>query len=238
MKLTVKSQDENLIQVQSEGTLSQLNLRAGSLDPLEILLGGTGYTRRVLFDLSQTQFVDSSGVALMVKWNRIFRDRGGRLVFHSATPNVLPMLDLVGMKWVLSLAPDAAAGRRLLQEERLRITQAGAEEPLTRLQWEGYLTALQLQVLGGDDPLERALGSSAFSKRILVDLSRITLADARGLAWLAGLPGRFREGGGKIVFHSASAALKQALEPLVGDNGLLQADTDAAARQRLQEERS
>jgi anti-anti-sigma factor len=238
MKLTIKSQDDNLIQVHNDGDLSQLHVRAGSPDPLDALIGSAGYSRRVLFDLSQTQFVDSSGVALMVKWNRLFRDRGGRLVFHSATPIVLPMLHLVGMKWVLTLAPDAATGRRLLQEDRLRITQAGVEESLTRVQCEGCVTALQLQILGGDDPLERALGSGGFGKRVLVDLGRVTLTDTRGLAWLGEVSGRFRDAHGKVVFHSAPATLKQALELTPASQGLPLADNEAAARQRLQEERA
>src|SRR5262249_17832149 len=60
-----------------------------SSDPLADLLGPDCRKLRVLLNLEQTTFIDSSGINWLVRSFVAFRDGGGRLVLHSVAPGVL-----------------------------------------------------------------------------------------------------------------------------------------------------
>jgi anti-anti-sigma regulatory factor len=119
MKLSVKADDGSVLLVQCEGVITVTQVQQG-LQPLEELLGPAGFSRRVLFDLAKTNFIDSSGVSWMLVCHKEFVHAGGRIVFHSAPPLVRQTLDLLRMNLVLYLAADENAAKAAASEERGR----------------------------------------------------------------------------------------------------------------------
>jgi anti-anti-sigma regulatory factor len=119
MKLSVKSDDGALLLLQCEGAITVTQVQQG-LQPLEELLGPPGFSRRVLFDLEKTNFIDSSGVSWMLVCHKEFVRASGRIVFHSAPPLVRQTLDLLRMSLVLYLATDETAARKVAMEDRPR----------------------------------------------------------------------------------------------------------------------
>ncbi len=96
MKLTLISRTPGLTQVSCQGHITQLNLHAGD-DPLRTVLDHEDCSHSILMDLSQAQFIDSSGVGWMLKCHKHCKQAGGRIVYHSAPPLVRQTLDLLQM---------------------------------------------------------------------------------------------------------------------------------------------
>jgi anti-anti-sigma factor len=117
MQLTRHCEDGGLTLVRCAGKITQALLPAEKELLIE-LLGAQTYNRRLLLDLTQTSYIDSSGVSWMLIQHKRFLQAGGKIVFHSAPPLVQQTLDLLRMNLVLNLAADEAAARRLALEDR------------------------------------------------------------------------------------------------------------------------
>jgi anti-anti-sigma factor len=74
------------------------------------------YSRRVFFDLSGTEYIDSSGVSWLLVCHRRFREAGGKLVIHSINPMVKQVLAVLKLERVLHLAESAEKAREELNE--------------------------------------------------------------------------------------------------------------------------
>src|SRR5947209_14929389 len=112
MKLSIVSDEGALVRVECEGTITMAQVQLG-LEPLESLLGKDVFARRVLFDLTKTSYIDSSGVSWMLVCHKEFHDHNGRIVFHSAPATVRQTLDLLRMDLVLHLAANESDARTL-----------------------------------------------------------------------------------------------------------------------------
>ena len=86
-------------------------------DPLAALLGHDVFSRRVLLDLVQSDYLDSSGVGWLLGCQKKFRDAGGRFVIHSVTPMVMQVFRLMRLSKVLEILPDATAAHEALRPE-------------------------------------------------------------------------------------------------------------------------
>jgi anti-anti-sigma factor len=104
----------NLSVLSDDGDLMQLRLDEQALrpdvvsdcDPMAPILRERGYARAALLSLADTDYVSSSGLALLLIWHKRFRKAGGKLVLHSITPPVMETLRILRMELVLNLAQD------------------------------------------------------------------------------------------------------------------------------------
>lgn len=110
---------------ESEGQPSELRLSGHvtgdalaetHCDPIG-LLGDDAYSKRIIVDMSETEFLDSSGIGWLVQQNKLFQTTGGMLVFHSIPPMVSRVIQLMSLHRVLRIATDAAAARALAEGE-------------------------------------------------------------------------------------------------------------------------
>jgi anti-sigma B factor antagonist len=74
------------------------------------------YTRRVLLDLSGTDYIDSTGVSWLLTCHKHCREGGGKLVLHSLTPLVKQVLQVLKLDRVLHVADNAEKARAGLNE--------------------------------------------------------------------------------------------------------------------------
>jgi anti-anti-sigma factor len=114
MQLSQETLPEGITLVRCAGKVTLAEFQFGR-DPLVNLLGPEVHRGRVLFDLSQIAYIDSSGIGWLVVSYKRFRQAGGQIVFHSPSPFVRDMLDLLRLDLVLPLAEnESAALARLL----------------------------------------------------------------------------------------------------------------------------
>jgi anti-anti-sigma factor len=108
--------EDSLPELRLSGHITGDALAEAHCDPIG-LLGGNAYSKRVLVDLSGTDFLDSSGIGWLVQQNKLFQSTGGMLVFHSIPPMVSRVIQLMSLHRVLRIATDAAAARVLVEGE-------------------------------------------------------------------------------------------------------------------------
>lgn len=85
------------------------------------------------------------------------------------------------------------------------------------------------------DPFVETCGAEVYGLKVLADLSRLTYLDSSGMGWIAVSNRRFRDAGGVLVLHSASAITRQLLQLAHLDQALILANDGAAARRAIAE---
>jgi anti-anti-sigma factor len=110
--LTLLSDDGGVVRARAEGPICQARYAAEG-DPLEKLLGETGFGRTVLLDLGPADYIDSGGISWLVVNHKRCQQAGGQLVLHSLPPRVHEVLHFCRMESVLHLAADEPAARAL-----------------------------------------------------------------------------------------------------------------------------
>jgi anti-anti-sigma factor len=101
--------DDGVLAFAVRGELD-LNTAPGLDRPLEDALSGAG-DPSVLIDLSECEFIDSTGIALIVRaWQRVDRDAGGegngRLVICCSNDQVERLLKITGVGSSISMHGD------------------------------------------------------------------------------------------------------------------------------------
>ena len=103
----------DLVRIDLVGRLSHDGWPAG-YDPIADLLGPDIYTRNVMLNLGRSTYLDSSGVSWLLDADKRFRDTGGALVLHSASPLTAQFLKMMRMDLVLTIVRDEPAAREKL----------------------------------------------------------------------------------------------------------------------------
>ena len=110
MKLTLRSEDTKFCRIQSEG---EIRLSDQPRDPylIESLLGTGCYGRKILLDLQNTPYMDSSGVSWLLNFHKHCREAGGILIVHSIPPSIIAILKLLHIDRHLNLVEDEQAAQ-------------------------------------------------------------------------------------------------------------------------------
>lgn len=104
----------DLVRVETAGKISRDGLKPLQ-NPFVDLLGGAIFSRKVLLNLRNSHYLDSTGVEWLLSNHKKFKEAGGRLVIHSFNPVIAQILKLMRMDLVLDLAKDEAAATELAQ---------------------------------------------------------------------------------------------------------------------------
>ena len=112
LKLTVVSDEADLLRVQCEGEISQVKFQLND-NPLESLVGPSVYSRKLLLNLDRVEFLDSSGISWLVVSHKNFQQHGGMLILHSIPPRIFQVLQFTRMDRLLRMADDEAAALAL-----------------------------------------------------------------------------------------------------------------------------
>jgi anti-anti-sigma factor len=110
MKLNLRSDEAGVCRLQTEGEI-RLSDQSRDLHLVESLLGPDCYARRILLDLQNTPYMDSSGVSWLVGFHKRCREAGGMLVLHSIPPSIMAILKLLHMDRYLNLVDDEQAAQ-------------------------------------------------------------------------------------------------------------------------------
>ena len=103
MDLSIVSQNGQVTQLKVKGRITQKQL-ASSSDVLVDVLGPEAYKGKVLLDMRDADFLDSSGVSWLLIAHKRFREQGGRFVLYSVPPMVLNVLKILRMQLVFDMA--------------------------------------------------------------------------------------------------------------------------------------
>ncbi len=108
MKLSLRSEEAEVCRIQTEGDI-RFGERPRDPQLLENLLGPDCYRKRILLDLQNTAYIDSSGVSWLVNFHKHCLEAGGVLVVHSVPPSIMAILKLLHIDRYLNLVEDDQA---------------------------------------------------------------------------------------------------------------------------------
>jgi N-acetylglucosaminyldiphosphoundecaprenol N-acetyl-beta-D-mannosaminyltransferase len=137
-------------------------------------------SRHCILEMDQVQFIDSTGMGLLIRLQKKFRAAGRHLVLLAPGPAVRRALALMRLEEFFAIAPDVAAAHRLIEERdrEQRPRMATASAAFNPLLWQGEITA------DNAGEVWDALESNLVSRRrreLTIDLSGVRFMDSSGL---------------------------------------------------------
>ncbi len=108
MSLTLLSNDGELLHLQATGKIMHAQL-SDEPDSLRTLTGPNGYTRKVLVNLEDVRYIDSSGIGWLLSSHKRFERAGGKLVLHSVPESVQLTLKILRLDSILNIAENESA---------------------------------------------------------------------------------------------------------------------------------
>lgn len=117
MKINRLSDDGVLIRLESEGEI-RLSDMGPNGNPIDAALGHEGFGKKVLLDLQKTPYIDSSGVAILIRCHKKCQDAGGQFIMHSIPPSIMQILKLLHMERHLFLVDDERSAEALALGEK------------------------------------------------------------------------------------------------------------------------
>ena len=101
-----------IVQVVLKGELV-LNNAAGVKDEVKEKLAEENEPK-VLVDLKDLEFVDSSGLGVLISWFKLANEKKGKIVFCSLSDYVAKIIKIAKLDKILILAEDEEKGKELL----------------------------------------------------------------------------------------------------------------------------
>jgi anti-sigma B factor antagonist len=102
MKYTVDKNERYAVFTLQEGNLN--SLIAPQLKSELVILSNEG-VRNLIFDLSQVEFVDSSGLSAILTGHRLWQDEGLFILSGIQSPNVKRLIEISRLESVLTIIP-------------------------------------------------------------------------------------------------------------------------------------
>jgi N-acetylglucosaminyldiphosphoundecaprenol N-acetyl-beta-D-mannosaminyltransferase len=142
----------------------------------------------VMFDLSDTTFIDSTGVGTLIRLRRRSRELGYQFYLIAPTHAVAAALKLMKLEDFFTIQA-SMAGVRILMESAVGSTpvSSGVAAGELQIRWSGEVTVLNAVELGAYT--ESELSQATPGMTVSIDLSRVTFVDSTGI----GLMVRFKK---------------------------------------------
>ena len=117
MKLNLVSIEKTgLVKLATQGNITSADIDASGPNPMEQSIGRNWAQSRVLLDMSDTQYIDSSAIGWLIGTSKQLKDAGGTMVVHGVQPAVRQVLDLLKVGRVVPIVEDEAAAQQVAAE--------------------------------------------------------------------------------------------------------------------------
>lgn len=142
----------------------------------------------VMFDLTDTAFVDSTGIGALIRLRRRARELNWQFFLIAPRPQVAAALKLMKLDEFFTIQA-SIAGARIIMESAAGAAPvtSGVQEKELQIRWTGEVTALNSVELGMHT--ESELSQFTPGMTVAIDLSRVTFVDSTGI----GLMVRFKK---------------------------------------------
>ena len=142
----------------------------------------------VMFDLSATNFIDSTGVGTLIRLRRRSREMGYQFYLIAPNQTVSAALKLMKLDDFFTIHA-SLAGVRILMESATGSSpvSSGVSSGELQIRWSGEVTVLNAVELGAYT--ESELSQATPGTSVTIDLSRVTFVDSTGI----GLMVRFKK---------------------------------------------
>ena len=107
----ISPRGEDPARVAAKGRITAMDLASTGRNPIAELLGAGWSSKRLMVDLSNTDYIDSSAIGWLIQTNGEFKRNGGAMVLHSIPPMVKQVLGLLKIGSLIPLKDNEAAAR-------------------------------------------------------------------------------------------------------------------------------
>ncbi len=127
MKFSIDKQDKYSVFSLNEKNLN--SVIAPDLKSEFIFLSNEG-TKHLIFDLSQVEYVDSSGLSAILTANRIWKDYGSFIITGAHSPSVKKLIEISRLETILTIIPtlQESIDYALLNDIEQELTAESEEE--------------------------------------------------------------------------------------------------------------
>ena len=138
----------------------------------------------VVLDLANVEFIDSTGVGLLIRLQKRARSGSNQLILANVPENVERALDLMRLNDFFIIVPDLQAAEAHLRESgkysavQLRTHPAS---PFPALVWNGELTAANSEEIW-ISTMDHLAARSLVQRSLTIDLNKLTFIDSSGLS--------------------------------------------------------
>ncbi len=115
MELELVSAGGDLVRIRLIGRVVRTD-SVSDPDPLARVAGQDVYKNSVLLDLSESDYIDSSGLSWLLVCHKRFCEAGGQLLLHSLAPSVKETIRMMRLDLVLNVADDESAALELVRK--------------------------------------------------------------------------------------------------------------------------
>lgn len=164
--------------------------------------------RSLIVDLSPTQFIDSTGVAALVRLRKRAREMDRALVLAGIQSAPLNALRVMRLESFFSAAADISAARAQLGFEQTPAVAMGGPEAES-LRWVGEITAATLSQFA--DSAQARLDSLSPGARVRVDLAAVSFADSSGVGLMVALKKRAHRRDVHVCYANPTPAVANVL---------------------------
>jgi anti-anti-sigma factor len=118
MKLQLASiEKDGIVKIATQGNITSADLDSAGPSPMQGIMGANWTQSRVLLDMSDTQYIDSSAIGWLIGTSKQMKQSNGVLVVHSVQPSVRQVLDLLKVGRVVPIVEDEDAARQVALAE-------------------------------------------------------------------------------------------------------------------------
>ena len=169
--------------------------------------------RDCLLDLSAVEFIDSTGVGLLIRLQKKVHDSDKQLVLLAPSANVQRALELMQLQSFFAAAPDIASARELIatrnREANMPATPRTAAA-LNPLVWQGEVTAANSARVWSRTQAH-VLALTAARRDVVIDLSAVRFLDSTGAGLMARARKLAQREGGQLTFANPTPAVLNVL---------------------------
>ncbi|HEX8325193.1 MAG TPA: STAS domain-containing protein [Tepidisphaeraceae bacterium] len=112
MKISLNGiEPSGVVKLVGEGTITSADFSVDGKNPIETVLGPAWASFRVLLDMGQVSYIDSSAIGWLIGTQKTFREKGGSFAVYQVQPAVKQVLDLLKVGRVVPLCENELTAR-------------------------------------------------------------------------------------------------------------------------------
>jgi len=161
----------------------------------------------VMFDLTNTSFVDSTGVGSLIRLRRRASELGWQFCLIAPRPPVEAALKLMKLDEFFTIY-SSVGGARIVMENAANSAPVSSDVQAAELQirWTGEVTALNAVELGAFTESELAQVTPGMT--VVIDLARVTFVDSTGIGLMVRFKKNLKRQNINLKFASATPSVR------------------------------
>jgi N-acetylglucosaminyldiphosphoundecaprenol N-acetyl-beta-D-mannosaminyltransferase len=177
----------------------------------------------IMFDLTDTVFIDSTGIGLLIRLRKRARELGRQFFLIAPRPPVEAALKLMKLEEFFNTQASINGAQILIESATdTPVVTSGVAETELHIRWAGEITALNAIELGMHTESELSQVSSGMS--VVIDLARVSFVDSTGIGLMVRFKKNLQRRDIALKFTNVSTSVRNVLrhtqleEFLLGQN--------------------